>query len=205
MSCVLNAFIKFPVMNIGKYNLRKINMDDYNDIFEIYSDYENIKYEGMKTLTALDQAKDYINSISNGFNDRIFIRWCIEEQNSKKVIGLIALHHIDYENSKVQIGYILNRKYWKMGIMYGCIKEIINYLINEERIHRIDAMIYPQNISSINLVKKIGFTQERLLTGYAYNPISNKYEDRYLYVLLGYVYRSNIPKKSNNSGKSGWK
>lgn len=89
----------------------------------------------------------------------------------------------DSENSKVQIGYILNKKYWKMGIMHTCIKEIINYLINELQVRRIEAMIDPRNISSINLVKKLGFFKEDLLPGCAYNPMTNKQEDRCLYVL----------------------
>lgn len=184
MSYISKVSDKFPTMTIGKYYLRQINLNDCNDILEIYSNFENIKYEGINTLNTLDEAKHYISTIINGFNNKIFIRWCIETQESKKVIGLIAVHHIDFENSKVQIGYILNRKYWNRGIMCTCIKKVINYLINELQIHRIEAMIHPQNISSINLVKKVGFSQGNLLTEYAYNPMTNKYEDRCLYVLL---------------------
>lgn len=183
MSYILKAFDEFPSMNIGKYSLRQINIGDCSDIFEIYSDSENIVYEGIKTINTFDEAAQYINTIINGFNKKIFIRWCIESQETKKVIGLIALHHIDSENSKVQIGYILNKKYWKMGIMHTCIKEIINYLINELQVRRIEAMIDPRNISSINLVKKLGFFKEDLLPGCAYNPMTNKHEDRCLYVL----------------------
>lgn len=184
MSYISKVFDKFPNMTIGKYYLRQISLNDCNDILEIYSNSENIKYEGINTLNTLYEAKYYINTIINGFNNKIFIRWCIEETESKKVIGLIALHHFDSENSKVQIGYILNRKYWQRGIMYTCIKEVINYSINELQIHRIEAMIHPQNTPSINLIKKVGFSQGNLLTEYAYNPMTNKYEDRCLYVLL---------------------
>lgn len=184
MSCILRAFNKFPALNIDKYNLREISINDCRDIFEIYSDYETIKYEGIKTLNNLDEAKQYIQTIINGYNNKSFIRWCIETQDSKKVVGLIALHHIDFKNSKVQIGYILNREYWKMEIMYTCLEKVINYLLNELQVNRIEAVIHPQNISSINLIRKVGFSEESLLAEYAYNPVTNKYEDRCLYVLL---------------------
>lgn len=183
MSNILVAFEKFPTIRMERYRLRPINKKDCKDIFEIYSDIENIKYQGMKPLNTTYEADQYIDKIINGFNNKIFIRWCIEEQESNKVVGLIALHHIDLVNSKAQLGYILNKRYWKKGIMYSCLKEIINYLINELQIYRIEAMIHPENIPSINLAERIGFCKEKKLIKYAFNEMTNEYEGRLLYAL----------------------
>ncbi|MBO3444940.1 GNAT family N-acetyltransferase [Clostridium sp. CCUG 7971] len=49
------------------------------------------------------------------FDNRWFIRLGIVRKDSNELIGSVALHHFDYEENKLEIGYNLKEVYWKKG------------------------------------------------------------------------------------------
>ena len=184
MERVLELFEKFPFIEMEKYNLRKVKMSDYKEIFKIYSCEETLKFEGISTLEDEDQAKEYIDSILKGYENKIFIRWAISRKESDKIIGLVALHHIDYRNYNAQIGYILNKDYWNKNIMSEVVSIIIEFLFDNTDLHRLEVNIDKENKASIKLAEKVGFIVEGIKIECAYNKSMNKYEDRIIMGLL---------------------
>lgn len=158
--------------------MRQANLNDIRDILEIYSDEETLKYQAMNTFETREESEKYIQRILNGFENRWFIRWGIEEKTSNKLIGLIALHHIDDENNSAKIGYILNRQYWNKSVMSHNLQSLIDFLKNETSLKIIQAQIHPDNIGSIKLAEKMGFKQIGYMTNAVVNPTTSLEEDR---------------------------
>lgn len=52
--------------------------------------------------------------------------------------------------------------------MTEAVREILRYSFEDLEIYRIGAITYPQNEPSIQLLKRLGFTEEGLLRGYLY-------------------------------------
>lgn len=174
-------FNVLPIIQCENYKLRMIEDKDFIDIYEIYSDEENAKYARISTIKTYEEAKSYVEHLRNGYTNREFLRWCISTENEDKLIGLISVHKLDYNNSTVQIGYVLNKKYWKKGIMKTCLSKMIDYLFDEINIERIEASIHPDNLSSIYLIERIGFIKKGLINQCSFNKETNKYEGRYIY------------------------
>ena len=55
-------------------------------------------------------------------------------------------------------------------------------LTHEKEMHRIEAYIHPQNISSINLVKSLGFISEG--TAYSYVKLNGSWQDHLRFVYI---------------------
>lgn len=184
MDKIIELFNKFPEIETNRFLLREIREDDYKEIFEIYSDEEVLKYQNMVAMKDLEEAENYIKFILNGYKNRRIIRWCIARKNDDKVIGLVALHHIENENLKTSIGYILNKRYWNQKIISEVLSVIIDYIITELKMNRIEANIHPENTGSIKLCEKFGFKREGLLEQSIFNHNKDIFEDRLIYGII---------------------
>lgn len=189
MNNIDGLFNILPEIETDRFLLRKIEAEDYKEIFDIYSEDETLKYQNMVSMKSLDEAIRYVDFISNGYKNKCFIRWGIVKKDGDRVIGLVALHHIERENSKVSVGYILNKRFWRQNIMSEVMSQIINYIFNEIKINRIEASIHPDNIASIKLCEKLGFTREGLKEECIFNKRENKFEDRLIYGLIEKDYK----------------
>lgn len=174
-------FDKFPTIETKRFWLREAKEEDYLEVYEIYSSEEAVKYQGMKNMTTFEQAKKSIMSFKKGFKEKRFIRWCIEDKNTNKVVGTITLHDFDFDESTVQIGYMLNIKYWRKNIMTECGLEVLKYAFEALKFKSVQAYIHPGNIASIKLNEKLGFINKKIIKEVVFNLNSEVFEDRVLY------------------------
>lgn len=147
-------FTEFKEIESCRYIIRSISSNDLKDIFEIYSDKEIMKYDSKNIFNSREETLELINK---GMKNRWFVRFVIVDKSTNNVIGSIALHHFDFENQKVQIGYNLKQQYWNKGIMSDVLPYMIEYLKNNTNIKELKASIHRENIASIKLVEKLGF------------------------------------------------
>jgi ribosomal-protein-alanine N-acetyltransferase len=189
MNKIDSVFNEFPKLETERFILREVVERDYSAIYDIYSDEDAVKYQQIKAMTTIEQAKKAVEFFVSGFKNKKFIRWCITFKENNEVIGLISLHDFDTWNSKVEVGYMLNKKYWGQNVMSEASKEIINYAFKVMELNRIEALIDPENIASIKLNEKLGFMKEGLKKEAAYNRRTDKYEDR---VIFGIIKSKNI-------------
>jgi ribosomal-protein-alanine N-acetyltransferase len=75
--------------------------------------------------------------------------------------GVLAALSMD--GSEVEIGYSFNRRYWGMGYGTEAVKRLVEYLIEVHSIKRIFAICRPENAGSINILRKMGMRQKRLI------------------------------------------
>ena len=178
MSKLNFEFDEFPQLKSERFVLREVKEQDYLALFEIYSDEDAVKYQQMGAMKTIEQAQKAVQAFLQGFKNRKFIRWCIATKKNDTVIGLITLHHFDIWNSQSEIGFMLNKRYWGQNIMGEVAHEIIRFAFAIIGLHRIEALIHPNNIASIKLSEKLGFQIEGLKKEAAYNKRTDEYEDR---------------------------
>ncbi|MBL4934772.1 GNAT family N-acetyltransferase [Clostridium sp. YIM B02515] len=184
MSNINLEFDKFPQLESKRFNLREVKEHDYLSLYEIYSDEDAVKYQQTGAMQTIEQAQKAVQAFLRGFRNRKFIRWCIAEKESDRVIGLITLHDFNISNSHAEIGFMLNKRYWRQNIMGEVAKEIIRFAFEIIGLNRIEALIHPDNIASIKLSEKLGFQREGLIKEAAYNLRTDEYEDRVIFGLI---------------------
>lgn len=178
----MTLFDSFIPLETERLVLRKITLDDKENVFAYFSDDEVTRYFGIENFTKLEEAEHIINAFNEGFEKKQAIRWGIALKDTNELIGSIGFHNISKNNSRVEVGYEITRKEWNKGYATEALRAVIEFLFNEVGFNRIGATIRPENVASQQLVKKLGFQEEGTLQDYQFNRGS--YYDLIMFSLL---------------------
>jgi RimJ/RimL family protein N-acetyltransferase len=157
--------MKFNAINLKteRLSLRKLKVNDVNDLYEIYSDELALKYWSEPAYTDIKQCRAMVEKNIGYWDDGSSVCLALEQKLDKKVIGTITIFAIHEQSRRAEIGYILSRQYWKTGLMSEAINAIIKFSFNELNLNRLEADIDPENLGSAALLKKYGFKLEGYL------------------------------------------
>ena len=109
--------------------------------------------------------------------------WIYKKGDDKKLIGSISFNNIIRGCfHSCHLGYRLDKDEINNGYMTEGLKESINFVFTELKLHRIEANIMPRNKKSLRVVEKLGFYNEGLAKKYL--KINGKWEDHIHMVLL---------------------
>lgn len=127
--------------------LRKIVYEDAENMFEYAADPEVGPKAGWLPHKSIEETKRVIEGmiISNEVYSIVY---------QGKMIGTIGVHP---KNGKPFLGYVLNRNYWRQGIMTEACKAVIIYLFNELNLDVIYISHFLDNHKSEGLIKKLDF------------------------------------------------
>lgn len=78
----------------------------------------------------------------------------------ERLVGMIGLHHIDWQNKATSIGYFLSEEAQGKGIITKCVRALITYLFDELDLHRIEIQCAETNHRSRTIPIKLGFFEE---------------------------------------------
>lgn len=109
-------------------------------------------------------------------------QWDILDKNSKKVIGNCGFHNHDARHLRAEVGYWLNAKYRRKGIMKEAIRRVLKFAFEEMNLNRVQACISPDNISSQKVVEHLHFTKEGLMREHYHD--GEKIHDSLIYSIL---------------------
>lgn len=137
--------------------MRRVQPDDAQDLFEIYSDAEVMKYWDSLPDADLAASRNRANRFANIPEPLTYFG--LEHQG--KLIGCGGVHARD------EIGYLLNRAYWRQGFMREAVLGMMPYLFQTLRIDQLTADIDPRNTASEAFLLALGFEK----TGFEKNTI----------------------------------
>ena len=149
-------FDPYPVIETERLLLRKVSMDDAEDVFLLRTNEAAMKYINKPKLLSIDDAKELIKKM----NEPDRIQWGITLPTDNKIIGTIGYHKIDKDHYRAEIGYMLHPDHWNTGMMSEAITKVIDHGFNKMQLHSIEATINPGNDASRNLLKKFSFIKE---------------------------------------------
>lgn len=149
-----------------RLKLRPLTQSDAEDIFEIFSDRQVMKYYDLLPFETLERAKQQIEFFTNGYADKQMIRWGIELKENGKLIGTCGFFAFNEDTLKAELGYELNSRYQGKGIMTEAITEALAFLFRQTSVNRVEAFVEPENTASQKLLEKLGFTKEGTLRQY---------------------------------------
>ena len=95
--------------------------------------------------------------------------------------GSITVERIDAWNRVAEIGYWLGKEFVGRGIMRRSTAALIDYLIDQRAINRIEIRCTPVNVSSQSIPLRLGFRMEGTLHEAAY--LRGKFHDHLLFAI----------------------
>ena len=143
--------------------LRKITLDDANEIFAYASNPDVARYTSFKPHDCLETTK---LTIANFFLPNSLYHWGIVEKTSGQLIGEIFVKQIN--DKTVEFGWILNQNNWGRGYVPEAAKCLFALCFDQLEIELIQANHLPENTKSGRVMEKLGM--KRLGQIYSYFP-----------------------------------
>lgn len=143
--------------------LRKLCLDDADGIFEGFGDEVAMEYWSHVAFSDLSQAKQLIENEIKWWDAGSALRMAIVLKESNEFVGSICIHSFNDVSKRAEIGYLLNRRFWRQGIMSEALKAVSTYAFVELGLNRLEADIDPKNKASAHLLLKSCFVLEGYL------------------------------------------
>ncbi len=141
--------------------LRQLTLDDLDDLAAIYADPIVMRFFG-STYT-YESTKQWLEErVFKCYEQRGWGLWATIYKIDNKLIGRCGLipQLVDGQE-EIEIGYLLAKEYWGMGLATeaACISR--DYGFEKLQANRLISLIYPDNIASQKVAKKVGLTYEK--------------------------------------------
>lgn len=161
-------FDTFPVLETQNLILRQIKSSDAEAIFAFFSDPEVLLYHDAEPFRNVERAIRLINTWNDRFLSRQGIRWGIAKKNENIIIGTCGYRLWGKPMFCAELGYELSKPEWRQGIMTEALIGIIKFGFEHMELNRIEATVMLENTASMNLLSKLGFTEEGILRDFGY-------------------------------------
>lgn len=143
------------VIETSRLYLRELNQADYSSLAAIVQDEQTMyAYEGpfSDAETQAWQDKNILRYKQDGFG-----LWAVILRESGAMIGMAGLTWQSIEQATVlEIGYLLNRRYWGMGFAIEAAKACKEYAFSVLEANEVYSIIRDTNIASMNVAIRNG-------------------------------------------------
>lgn len=152
-------FTPFPTIETRNLILRKMEISDMQDLFEMRRDPRMNEYIDTKLEENIDETKAYIDKMNRGIDDNKWIVWAIEHKQSNKVIGSICIWNIHFEQKNGELGYGVIPDYQGQGLMKEVLLQVVEYGFDVMGLKELYAYTEENNRKSIRLLEKCNFIE----------------------------------------------
>lgn len=113
--------------------------------------------------------------------------WVYEKERLDQVIGTVSLQNVRrgfYQSC--ELGYKFDQRFWGKGYAKESIAQCILIAFGEMKLHRMEAMVMPENIASQRLLLGLGFVEEGIKRQSV--KLHGAWRDHEVYALLDQEY-----------------
>ena len=174
-------------MRTNRLLLRPLEMNDSGAYLDIFSDAKTLEYWSKEPISSIAAAESLIQQDIEWSASDNCICLGVALANSNLIIGKINLFQLSEQNRRAEIGYVLDRRHWDKGYMTEALGWLLAYAFDELKLHRLEADTDPDNLPSLALLKKFGFSHEGLFRDRWW--VHGKWHDSVILGLLEEDYR----------------
>lgn len=149
------------VIETDRLVLRRQRAQDAPFILRLLNDPDWLRYIGDRGVRTVDQARAYISDGPMAMYDRYgFGLYLVETRSDRTPVGICGLIQRDFLDC-ADLGFALAREFRGMGYASEAAMATVDYARASMGLDRLDAIVSPENATSIRLLERLGFTFER--------------------------------------------
>ncbi len=137
--------------------LRALEPEDLTFLFEMENDEHIWQVSNTQAPFSKYVLKNYIEQSHQDIYQAKQLRLIIEEQSSKKTLGMIDLFDFEPQHKRAGIGIVIHPSQYKRGFASEALEMIISYSFDHLGLHQLYANISSNNEASIALFEKYLF------------------------------------------------
>lgn len=140
--------------------LRPLAEADLDDLAEIYSDPDVMRYRLISQPASRKQTQESLESYLAHWEQHGFGRWATIYKANQQLIGHCGLEYLASLGS-VEVNYLLAREYWGQGLATECAIALLSYGFETLQLEQLVALAKPENLASRRVMEKIGMQLEK--------------------------------------------
>jgi len=148
-----------PQLTTERFELQPIIAADQQFIYEGLSHPQVIPFYGVR-YSSFEETKSQMDWYEKLSKERTGMAWKIVDKENSERTGVISYYNHSTVHNKAEVGYWLLPQYWKKGIVSEVFQVVINYLLQEKKVHRVEAFVEEGNSDSNRLLERVGFVYE---------------------------------------------
>jgi ribosomal-protein-alanine N-acetyltransferase len=172
-----------PILVTKRLRLRQVEPRDVEGLHACFGDAQAMRYWNFPPCATEAESERWARILEKNTSPYQFLAWAVADKRSDKCIGMVNYHHREAHNRRLEIGYILAPARQRHGLMTEALQALLAYCFEELAVHRVQALIHPDNAASIALATRLGFRCEGGPLR-DYWRVGDGYMDVMLYALL---------------------
>ncbi len=144
-----------------RLKLVPIGLEHSEDLFELWSDFEAIKYTYSKVANTYEECNKKINFfMEKNCEDETVKNFTILYND--KAIGICGFPTVDFQKGEHGFYYQFNKKNWGKGFGYEAAEALLHYVATNTNATCICAEAVPANPASVSILRSLGFKETHI-------------------------------------------
>lgn len=157
---VYSIFSRIPTLETEHITLRKLSMDDTDDMYEYARRADVTEYLTWSPHTDKAHTFDYLSYLQKRYKTGDFFDWAIVCRDTKKMIGTCGFTRFDFANNSAEIGYVINPEFKGKGVATEACGRVIRFGFENLALNRIECRFMVENSASRRVMEKNNMTFE---------------------------------------------
>ena len=162
----MGNILKFEIPNLletERLTLRKLNLQDAEELFSWASDSELMKYNAWNHHGSVEDTLEFLLFMEDRYTrNELPQNWGITLKKTERLVGTCGFTDYSIINSCATVGYTVARDYWGLGIATEAMKEVLKFAFLGLGCNRVEATCFPENTGSERVLQKLGMSFEGL-------------------------------------------
>lgn len=150
----------FPELTTKRLRLRQFTPRDVDGLHTCFGDPEAMRYWNFDACKTTADTARWARALAKAKSPHEWLGWAVAEKRGDRCIGMVNYHHREPRNKRLEIGYILAPAQHRKGLMTEAVQALLDHCFADLGVHRVEALIHPDNAASIALVRRLGFKLE---------------------------------------------
>jgi ribosomal-protein-alanine N-acetyltransferase len=170
------------ILETERLYLRELTPVIYKHLFRTNNEKEIKAYLGLQSTAEFEEAKRrYDKGMTTYYTT--FKHFHLLDKQDDQVIGRCDFHTWVPTHKRAEVGYTITSEAHKnKGLMTEALRAVLAYGFEHMDLYRVEALVSPRNVPSLQLLKRYGFRKEGLLRNHY--MIEGVLEDSFMFSLL---------------------
>lgn len=152
---------KNTVIETERLILRKMTIDDLDDLLLIFSDPKVMESFNEPPFDREKMEKWVRHNLDHQDRHGYGI-FCVTLKENDELVGVLGLHHVQVDGSpEVELGYDFQSAYWNRGLATEAAKGVRDFAFGQLGMTRLISLIRTHNKASMRVAEKMGMTRKK--------------------------------------------
>ncbi len=146
------------IFDTERLRVRMYEPYDEEKVYSVGGDEEIMRY--IRPVKTREESNEFLKMILKNYTENTVMgRWCVQLKASNEFVGSFAILKME-NNPKIEVGYLLLKKWWGMGFASELVEAGKLYAKNVLNIDTLYAVTFPPNLASQKVLLRTGFINE---------------------------------------------